>query len=114
MKNIAIILTLAGGLIFFGLTNTSCKSTQTDSTNPTTQKTSTPAKDEKGRPQGDRKGPPKFSEVLKMMDKNGDEKISKTEAQGRLKEDFEKVDKNNDGFLTEDELAGPPRAGRRN
>ncbi|WP_159023942.1 MBL fold metallo-hydrolase [Formosa sp. L2A11] len=48
--------------------------------------------------------PPSFSQLLENMDTNNDQKISKTEAKGRLKSNFETRDKNNDGFLTEDEI----------
>ena len=68
--------------------------------------------------QEERKGPPRdregnepqggerknFDELLKMMDTNKDYKLSKTEVKGPLKEDFSKIDKNKDGFITEQEL----------
>jgi len=41
---------------------------------------------------------------MKAMDKNGDGKISKDEAEGFLKERFERIDTNGDGFLDETEL----------
>jgi len=41
---------------------------------------------------------------LTMMDTNGDGKISFSEARGPLKEDFKRLDKNKDGFLTKDEI----------
>ena len=41
---------------------------------------------------------------LTMMDTNGDGKISYSEARGPLKEDFNRLDKNKDGFLTKDEI----------
>jgi len=45
-----------------------------------------------------------FSNMLKNMDTNNDQKISKTEAKGKLKENFEKRDGDNDGFITENEM----------
>lgn len=47
---------------------------------------------------------PKFSELLEKMDSNNDQKLSKTEVKGKLKENFDKRDKNGDGFITEDEM----------
>lgn len=49
-------------------------------------------------------GRPSFDELLEMMDTDHDKKISKDEANGPLSEDFSRIDANNDGFLTEDEL----------
>lgn len=48
---------------------------------------------------------PNFVNMLKRMDDNRDGKISKTEAKGKLKENFTNRDKNNDGYITEDELS---------
>ena len=46
-----------------------------------------------------------------MMDANKDGKLSAKEVKGPLSEDFDRLDANDDGFLTEDELknARPPR-----
>ena len=55
---------------------------------------------------GERKN---FEELLEMMDTDKDGKLSKTETKGPLKEDFSKVDKNNDGFITKDELGKEPK-----
>ena len=59
-------------------------------------------------------GRPNFEELLKMMDSNKDGKISKVEAKGPLNENFDKTDKNKDGFLTKEELENVgQRQGRR-
>lgn len=47
---------------------------------------------------------PSFKKMLKNMDANNDGKISKSEARGKLKENFDKRDKNKDGYITEEEL----------
>lgn len=47
---------------------------------------------------------PSVSEVLKHMDTNNDGKISIKEAKEPLKEDFYKLDENNDGFITKTEI----------
>ena len=39
-----------------------------------------------------------------MMDTNKDGKLSKEEVKGPLKEQFSKIDTNNDDFITEQEL----------
>jgi Ca2+-binding EF-hand superfamily protein len=44
-----------------------------------------------------------------MMDTNGDEQISKKEARGPLKDFFDEVDKNEDGFLSKKELRNLPK-----
>ena len=48
--------------------------------------------------------PLSFSDLLENMDTNKDEKISESEAKGHLKTNFKTRDRNNDGFITEDEL----------
>ncbi len=55
--------------------------------------------------------PPSAKQILSRMDKNKDQKISKDESQGGLRKDFDRLDENKDGFLTEKELAkaGPPK-----
>ncbi|MCK8479468.1 EF-hand domain-containing protein [Psychroserpens algicola] len=68
-----------------------------------------------GQPQDrkERKEPPTFSELLKEMDKNEDGKLSKSELKGPLKEDFAKVDTDEDGFITEEEFKKAPKPQRR-
>lgn len=58
-----------------------------------------------------RGGPPNPEEIFKMMDTDKDDKISKSEAKGPLQQDFSRIDTNNDGFVTMEELqkAAPPR-----
>ncbi len=41
---------------------------------------------------------------LAAMDKDGDKKLSRDEAQGRLKSNFERLDSNDDGFIDREEL----------
>ncbi|MFP4845715.1 YHYH protein [Winogradskyella sp. PE311] len=58
-------------------------------------------------------GRPSFSELLKMMDTNNDKRISKKEAKGPLSEDFDKIDKNKDGFLSEEEIQTGARSSKK-
>ncbi len=68
---------------------------------------------------GDRRRPNPV-EAFKMLDTNKDEKISKEEAKGPLAEHFDRIDSNDDGFITVDELEkmqrrrGSRRGPRRN
>jgi hypothetical protein len=64
-------------------------------------------------PQGEK---PKFADLLAKMDKDKNGKLSKSEIEGPLKNDFEKIDANKDGFITEAEFkkAGPPQPPRGN
>lgn len=58
-----------------------------------------------------RKGPPSPKAMLERFDQNGDQKLSKSETKGPIANDFDKLDTNEDGFLTADELskAKPPK-----
>lgn len=58
---------------------------------------------------GDRKEPPTFTELLKKMDKDEDGQLSKDEVKGPLKNDFAKIDTNEDGFITKEELEKAPK-----
>lgn len=48
---------------------------------------------------------PNFANIVARMDANKDKKISKEEAKGNLKENFDRRDTNNDGYITENELS---------
>ena len=48
---------------------------------------------------------PDPKKIMSRMDKNGDEKISQSEASDRLKENFTRRDKNSDGFIDFEELS---------
>jgi|GEM_PF-105064 len=56
-------------------------------------------------PRGDRKGPPNAEGIVERMDSDKDGKVSKDEAHGPLKNDFTRLDLNNDGYLTIEELS---------
>lgn len=61
---------------------------------------------------GDRKKPPTFEQLLEKMDANEDGKLSNEEIKGPLKEDFAKVDTDEDGFISEEEFAKAPKPKR--
>ncbi|WP_282148987.1 EF-hand domain-containing protein [Algibacter lectus] len=48
--------------------------------------------------------PPSFSELLKKLDANEDGKLSENEVDGPLKEQFATIDADKDGFITEAEM----------
>jgi len=60
-------------------------------------------------------GRPDPSKVFEMLDINKDQKISKSEARGPLEREFDRIDSNNDGHITKEELeaGAPDRGGRR-
>lgn len=60
----------------------------------------------------ERKKPPTFKELIKKMDANEDGKLSKDEIKGPLKEDFAKVDTDEDGFITAAEFSKAPKPKR--
>ena len=47
---------------------------------------------------------PSFDKMLEKIDTNADGKLSKSEVKGKLKDNFNKRDKNKDGYITKDEL----------
>lgn len=57
---------------------------------------------------------PTAGELIAQLDANKDGKLEKLEAKGPIAQDFDKLDKDQDGFLSVDEIeaAGPPQ--RRN
>lgn len=57
-------------------------------------------------------GPPKFSQLLSLMDENKDGKLAKNELQGPIVNDFSRIDENNDGFITQIEFDNAPRTER--
>jgi len=62
---------------------------------------------------GKSKTPPTATETLKKMDVNEDGKLSKDEVKGPLKDDFTKIDTDEDGFISEKELEKAPKPKRR-
>jgi Ca2+-binding EF-hand superfamily protein len=62
-----------------------------------------------------RKGgnPPSTDEVFSMMDENQDELLSAEEVMGPIKKDFIKIDLNNDGYISKDELNKAPKPQRK-
>jgi len=64
------------------------------------------------RPNGRRGERPTVDELIARMDNNKDEKLSKGEVDGPLLDGFSKIDNNNDGFLTKEELVKAPKPER--
>ena len=56
---------------------------------------------------------PTVDEIFTQMDSNKDNKLSKKEVKGPLKDDFSKVDTNKDGFITKEELKKAPKPERK-
>ncbi|MCM4155505.1 EF-hand domain-containing protein [Gramella sp. AN32] len=60
----------------------------------------------------DRKEPPSVEEIFKKLDENEDGKLSKEEVKGPLEKDFSKIDTNEDGFISQEELEKAPKPKR--
>ncbi len=60
----------------------------------------------------ERKEPPTFGQLLKQMDKDEDGKLSKIEIKGPLIDNFDKIDTDEDGFITETEFKKAPKPNR--
>lgn len=76
----------------------SCKSSGSENNNGTSQ-----------RRQG---GQPSVEQLLKEMDANSDGKLSEFEAKGPLKSDFSKIDTDDDGYLSVEEIQNAPKPER--
>lgn len=62
------------------------------------------------RPERERHGQrPSITDLINEMDTNKDKKLSKSEVRGPLSNDFSKIDSNNDGYLTKEELERAPK-----
>ena len=59
--------------------------------------------------QQERRQPPSPDVIMEQMDTNKDGKLERVEIRGPLKEDFDRVDANRDGFITREELQNAPR-----
>lgn len=99
MKNVII------AVIFMALAF-SCN-TQKTATN-TTETTASSATQKRSQ-QG---GPPSYSKLLTEMDANKDGKLSESEVQGPLQNEFAKIDSNSDGFISETEFENAPKPQR--
>lgn len=100
-----ILLVSALGLMF-----PACSKKTTDQVNTNEQS----RQQRRGnQPRGER---PQFADLLSQMDSNKDGKLSQAEVNGPLKNDFAKIDKDEDGFISEEEFksAPPPQRRRRN
>jgi Ca2+-binding EF-hand superfamily protein len=62
---------------------------------------------------GQKKEPPTFSQLLEEMDANKDGKLAKSEVKGPLKNDFAKIDTDEDGYISEKELENAPKPERK-
>lgn len=61
----------------------------------------------------ERRERPTFAELIEKMDANEDGKLSKDEIKGRLKERFDVIDADEDGFITEEEFEKAPKPKRK-
>jgi len=57
----------------------------------------------------DHKEPPTYAQLLKELDANEDGKLAKAEVKSPLKEKFNDIDTDEDGFITEDEFKYAPK-----
>ena len=59
-----------------------------------------------------RQGPPDPSEIMEKLDKNEDGTLARSEVKGPLQKDFDKIDTDQDGFLSLKELQVAPKPER--
>ena len=100
-RNLKLVITIMTIALF-----ASCKSTsEAESASKTSQSTNKTSERRQG-------GQPNVEQLIAQMDANKDGKLSKTEVNGPLKNDFSKIDTDNDGFITEAELKNAPKPER--
>jgi len=63
--------------------------------------------------EGPKGPPPSVDQIFEKLDTDKDEKISLKEVKGPLKNDFDKIDLDEDGFITKEELEKAPKPKRR-
>ncbi len=56
-----------------------------------------------------RRKPPTFEQLLEKMDANEDGKLSEDEVKGPLKDNFAEIDTDENGFITEEEFDNAPK-----
>lgn len=102
MKYQSIVKTaiLLIGMTGFIACNNSTKKTQENSSDR-------PEQMQQQRPQ--QQGRPSVSDLIAQMDSDKDGKLSESEVQGPLKNEFAKIDADKDGFLTKEELEKAPK-----
>lgn len=93
LKTIKLVITVVTIALF-----TSCKSSETNK--------------KQGNGQRGQGGQPSVSQLLEQMDSNKDGKLSESEVKGPLKNDFSKIDTDEDGFLSKEELENAPKPER--
>lgn len=70
---------------------------------------STQQNDRQGPGNGQKNGKPSVEELFEKMDANEDGKLSKEEVKGPLSNDFDEIDSNEDGFLSKEEINNAPK-----
>ncbi|WP_159023875.1 EF-hand domain-containing protein [Formosa sp. L2A11] len=58
---------------------------------------------------GGQKEPPTYAKLIKEMDVNDDGKLEESEVKGPLKDDFSKIDTDEDGYISEKEFEDAPK-----
>jgi hypothetical protein len=103
------IITFAGmlGVVTIACAKKTAQNSQTSQTPSVEQEANRPPDQQGNRPPNGG-GRPQFSELLSKMDTNKDGKLSASEVQGLLKNNFSKIDTNKDGFITEAEFKNSP------
>jgi len=91
---------------------TSCGSTKSNTTSSTTSNKVETTTERRGSKQrgGER---PDAAQMFAQMDDNKDGKLSSSEVKGPLKENFSKIDTNNDNYISKEELENAPKPERR-
>jgi hypothetical protein len=83
-----------------------------ESTNNGNQEKSRNSAGQKGKSANSQQGNNQQTSPMERLDSNNDNKISKEEAKGPLKENFDRIDSNGDGFISAEEIQATRQTNR--
>ncbi len=104
MKQIRIMKKPAFGAIVIALILLAACQSTSEVSNSEVQSRQPNRERTQGRPLQEGRRGLSADQLIADMDKDNDQQLSQNEVEGRLKEDFSRIDTNGNGFLTKEEI----------